>query len=249
MEVVDRDLGETRQVGFLIEASKTPAAVRRPAPALDQHDSITGFANGAAPCSQPPPIAIPSPGAPLAGVTVVELAWFYAAPFGLALMADLGARVIKVEGPEGDPHRNQGAVPEWAGVKGLAGKESVVIDYRTPEGAEILHRLVASADMVMCNYRMTNRETSAVTYEHLQEYNPELVYLYATAYGADGPYGSRPAFAPTMGVAAGQHAYQLGWDRALDNAEEITYEEGLRRRETSYPDGTVMTPTPTLPLL
>ena len=79
----------------------------------------------------------------MSGVTVLELAWFYAAPFGTALLADLGARVIKVESAAGDPHRYQNPLPEFAGVKALGGKESIVVDYRTPEGRGILHRLVA----------------------------------------------------------------------------------------------------------
>jgi crotonobetainyl-CoA:carnitine CoA-transferase CaiB-like acyl-CoA transferase len=166
---------------------------------------------------------------PLTGVTIVELAWFYAAPFGLALLADLGARVIKVEGPEGDPHRYQSGVPEHAGVKGLQGKESVVIDYRQPEGEEILHRLVARADLVMSNYRQANHQRSRDSYDRLAAHNADLVYLYAGAYGSGGPYSARPAFAPTMSVAAGQRAYQLGWPRALERIEEISFAAGSAR--------------------
>src|SRR5205814_1218002 len=113
--------------------------------------------------------------------------------------------------------------------KGLQGKESVVLDYRTPEGLEVLERLVRRVDLVMSNYRQTNKARSRDSYERLVASNPDLVYLYAAAYGSEGPYNSRPAFAPTMSVAAGQRAYQLGWERAIQRIEKIGMEEGLER--------------------
>ena len=99
---------------------------------------------------------------------MLELAWFYAAPFGTALLADLGARVIKVESSFGDPHRYQNPLPEFSGVKALGGKESIVVDYRTPEGREILHRLVARSDVVMRNYRQQNSAAVGDDYESLE---------------------------------------------------------------------------------
>ncbi len=209
IDVVDPALGKTRQVGPLVSLTKTPASPGPGAPELGQHSAHAAF--------EPSP-SVPDgdeelPAAPLAGVTVLELAWFYAAPFGTALLADLGARVIKIENVDGDPHRYQNPLREFSGVKALQGKESVVVDYRTPEGKEILHQLVAKADIVMRNYRQQNSVASGDDYESLASVNPDQVYLYAAAYGSDGPYSARPAFAPTMGVAAGHRAYQLGWAR------------------------------------
>ena len=228
LEMVDPALGKTRQLGPLVSLTKTPAAPRPGAPALGEHTQTAGFS--------PRPIqpadagrrtgVEPLPAAPLTGVTVLELAWFYAAPFGTALLADLGARVIKVEGPDGDPHRYQNPLREFSGVKALQGKESIVVDYRTPEGTEILHKLVERSDIVMRNYRQQNSVATGDDYESLAPFNPDQVYLYAAAYGADGPYTTRPAFAPTMGVAAGHRAYQLGWPEALGRAAPISFEEG-----------------------
>ena len=229
IDVVDPRWGKTRQVGPIVEPSDAPATVRHGAPALNEHADWTWSGPG----SSLPPAAVDHRGAggPLAGVTVVELAWFYAAPFGTALLADLGARVIKIEGADGDPHRFQNPLREFSGVKALGGKESVVVDYRTPEGREILHRIVASADLVMRNYRQQHSRQTGDDYDSLKPVNPDQVYLYAAAYGADGPYTTRPAFAPTMGVAAGHRAYQLGWERALHRNEVIDFEEGMRRLE------------------
>lgn len=227
IEVEDPVYGKTRQVGPLAMLHGTPAAPKSGAPALGA-DTVGASFHAAA--FTPPASPGPAPTAgPLAGVTVVELAWFYAAPFGTALLADLGARVIKLEGPEGDPHRYQNPLREFSGVKALGGKESIVVDYRTPEGREILHKIVARADLVMRNYRQQNSVLTGDDYSSLEPVNPDQVYLYAGAYGSDGPYTTRPAFAPTMGVAAGHRAYQLGWASALHHTEEITFEQGMER--------------------
>jgi crotonobetainyl-CoA:carnitine CoA-transferase CaiB-like acyl-CoA transferase len=223
IDVVDPVLGKTRQIGPLVDLARTPAQPAAGAPALGEHTETASF---------PPRPATPAtsgalPAAPLAGVTVVELAWFYAAPFGTALLADLGARVIKAEGPDGDPHRWQSPLREFAGVKGLQGKESLAVDYRMPEGRVILHKLVARADMVMRNYREHNSAGSAIDYATLSAVNPDLVYLYAAAYGHDGPYGRRPAFAPTIGAAAGYRGHQLGWASAITRIAPISFEQGM----------------------
>jgi crotonobetainyl-CoA:carnitine CoA-transferase CaiB-like acyl-CoA transferase len=223
LDVTDPVLGKTRQVGPLVMLSRTPAEPGSGAPPVGHDDRGAMFARTAV----EPHGDAQLPAAPLAGVTVLELAWFYAAPFGTALLADLGARVIKVEGVEGDPHRYQNPLREFSGVKALQGKESIVVDYRTAEGKEILHKLVARSDIVMRNYRQQNSVATGDDYESLRPVNPDQVYLYAAAYGSDGPYTTRPAFAPTMGVAAGHRAYQLGWPRALPGSEPLTFERGV----------------------
>jgi crotonobetainyl-CoA:carnitine CoA-transferase CaiB-like acyl-CoA transferase len=224
IDVADPVLGKTRQLGPLVRLSATCAAPGRGAPALGED---TEYAEFPRPTTAARPRKAVSSAGPLAGVTVLELAWFYAAPFGTALLADLGARVIKIESATGDPHRYQNRLPEFSGVKGLQGKESVVVDYRQPEGREILRKLVARADVVMRNYRQQSSLAAGDDYDSLQPINPDQVYLYAAAYGSDGPYTTRPAFAPTMGVAAGQRAFQLGWRTALGDARPVTFEEGM----------------------
>jgi crotonobetainyl-CoA:carnitine CoA-transferase CaiB-like acyl-CoA transferase len=206
-----------------VRLTHSPAEVGDPAPALGEHPDASFSSSWRATAS-----AGPAPGQPpLAGVTVLELAWFYAAPFGTALLADLGARVIRVEGHDGDPHRWQFQPPEFAAVKAVQGKESVIIDYRTPEGTEVLHRLVRQSDMVMRNFRQLNSVQTGDDYDSLAAVNPDLVYLYAGAYGADGPYGTRPAFAPTMSIAAGFGGHLLGWESAMRRGRTITFDEGM----------------------
>jgi crotonobetainyl-CoA:carnitine CoA-transferase CaiB-like acyl-CoA transferase len=152
---------------------------------------------------------------PLEGVTVLELAWYYAAPFGATLLADLGARVIKVESLAGDPHRWQFDPPEFCGIKVLQGKESIALDIGTQEGLEIVHRLAGISDVVLRNFRQSSSERMGIDFAALCADNPRLAYLYAGAYGAEGPYSARPAYAPTMSAAGGLHAAVLGLPRMM----------------------------------
>ncbi|MCW2523697.1 MAG: CoA transferase [Frankiales bacterium] len=217
--------GPTRQLGPLVALAATPAAISAAAPGLGaDNDLELSKLNPSARSKR-------TSEAPLAGITAVELAWFYAAPFGLALLADLGARVIKVEPITGDPHRSQSGVREFAGVKALQGKESIAVDLLTPEGLEIVRRLTRRADLVMRNFRQSASERMQIDYPDLVRENPDLVYLYAGAYGRSGPSSRRPAYAPTIGVGVGHQARQLGWDRAFDHVEELTVEEAVRRGE------------------
>jgi crotonobetainyl-CoA:carnitine CoA-transferase CaiB-like acyl-CoA transferase len=224
VDVVDPRAGPMRQIGPLVTLHGTPATLGRPAPAAGQHDATAFFPRH----DGPSPVRRPG-GPPLAGVTVVELAWFYAAPFGLALLADLGARVIKVENPTGDPHRSQTGVQEFAGVKALQGKESLAVDIGTEEGTEVLHRLLRRADLVMRNFREEPSVRLGLDAEAVRAVNPDLFYLYAAAYGSSGPSVLRPAYAPTIGVGAGHQAMHLGWAHAYDGVDPLGAEEALRR--------------------
>jgi crotonobetainyl-CoA:carnitine CoA-transferase CaiB-like acyl-CoA transferase len=222
--VDDPEWGPTRQIGPLVTLHSTPADIGRPAPRPGEHDATARFPRR--PSSAP--VARPD-GPPLAGVTVLELAWFYAAPFGLALLADLGARVIKVENVTGDPHRSQTGVKEFAGVKALQGKESIAVDTLTPEGMEVLHRLVARADLAMRNFRQGATLRMAVDAGSLRAVNPDLFYLYAAAYGSSGPSVARPAYAPTIGVGVGHQAMHLGWTAAFEGVDPLSLDDALRR--------------------
>jgi crotonobetainyl-CoA:carnitine CoA-transferase CaiB-like acyl-CoA transferase len=129
--------------------------------------------------------------------------------------------VIKIENLEGDPHRKQAGLPEFAGVKGLQGKESVAVDTLTPEGIEIVHKLVARSDLLLRNFREAASRRMGIDYESLAACNPDLFYLYAGAYGADGPFAARPAYATTISVAVGENARQMGWARVFDVDEPV----------------------------
>ncbi len=140
--------------------------------------------------------------APLRDVRVVDLTHVLAGPYCTQLLAIMGAEVIKVEPPgTGDLTRFGGAIPELNDEKlGLAfctqntDKASMTVNLKTAEGIDIIHRLVAEADVFVENYRPGVAERLGLGYEALLTVNPTLVYVSLTAYGQDGPIGHRPAY-------------------------------------------------------
>src|SRR5712691_5307749 len=112
------------------------------------------------------------------------------------ILAELGADVIKVERPgEGDPFRAFEAgedSPHFIGHN--RNKRSMTLDYARPEGLDVLHRLLQSADVVVMNSRPGVAEKLGIDYEALKGRYPRLIYCAITGFGADGPYAQRPAF-------------------------------------------------------
>ena len=143
-------------------------------------------------------------------MTIVELAVLFAAPNGTRLLADLGARVIKVEPLEGDPIRTIIPFPEAGGASVMQGKESVCVDLGTTEGLQLVYDLVKRADVVLQGYRAGVADRIGVGYEQLRALNPELVYLNAPGYGTGPPDGHRPAYAPSIGAAVGISRANVG---------------------------------------
>ena len=141
---------------------------------------------------------------PLDGVLLLEAAAMIATPVGSCLLADFGARVIKIEPLEGEPGRT---LPF---DKTLLGKESICVDIKAPEGREIVHKLAAKADMFLHNYRPGVPEKLGIDYTSLSAHNPQLIYCYAGAYGKDGPYAKMPAYHPIAGAICGNATRQAG---------------------------------------
>jgi len=206
--VTDAERGSVRQPGPLVRLSSTPGSAGCPAPRRDQHGAeLRGRRR----------VAVPARAAnegprrpPLEGVTVLELGTFYAAPFGATLLADLGARVIKVEPPDGDPIRWLLGFPEVAGIKVLQGKESIAVDVATDQGREIVLQIARRADLVLRSFRAGVAERLGIDADALLAANPNLMYVNAPAYGVDGPCGDRPAFAPTIGAGSGMAWRNIG---------------------------------------
>ena len=83
------------------------------------------------------------------------------------------------------------------------GKESIALDLKTPEGREILYRIIAKADALMQNFRRNTWKNLGLEYEDVQKVTPRLVYLFAASYGSKGPQATMPAFHPTVSAIAG----------------------------------------------
>jgi formyl-CoA transferase len=136
------------------------------------------------------------PTGPLAGVTVLEVGAFMAAPFATMQLADLGARVLKVENPTGgDPVRATGPFLDGESspfIRLNRNKESVALDLKSPEGKQAFLRLAARADVLVENLRPGAMTGLGFGYEAIREVNPRIVYASASGWGQDGPLAALP---------------------------------------------------------
>ena len=201
--VEDAKLGPVREVGPIGHFEKTPIVITRSAPEL-------GANSGGFVAHDFPKGGEPSPEHPFAGVKVIEFGYFYAMPYATAMLASLGARVIKIEDAAGDPHRNAFG-PDVATTKTTTGKESISLDLRTPEGKAIAQQLVANADAFLTSFRTGVAERMGLGYNELKELNPRLLYVHAAGYGTDGPYAHRALYAQAAQSVAGSFGRQVGY--------------------------------------
>ena len=141
--------------------------------------------------------------APLADITVIEVDNYMAAPSTGAILADMGARVIKVEPLSGDPMRGIGRPAKIEGeLKGYdfgfdvdnRGKLSIAVALDTPAGAAVVHRLVAQAQVFMCNLLPPRQQRFGLDPDALMALNPALVHATLTGYGSNGPDAARPGY-------------------------------------------------------
>ncbi|GHG99964.1 CoA transferase [Amycolatopsis acidiphila] len=192
----DPEFGPVRQPSTLVHADDRPLSAPRPAPRLGEYeppeDSRATAPDGDAPA-----------GLPLAGITILDIGLMFAAPFGATMLADLGARVVKVESLDGDTIRRAFPFPEAAAAKVMQGKESIALDLTTDEGRDIVRELAWRSDIVLCAFRAGAAKRAGIDAEALKSVNPGLIYVYAPGYGTGGPFGVRPAYAPSIGAAAG----------------------------------------------
>jgi crotonobetainyl-CoA:carnitine CoA-transferase CaiB-like acyl-CoA transferase len=133
----------------------------------------------------------------LQGVRVVDLTRILSGPFCTLLLADMGAEVIKVEPPGGDPLRAQGAIVEglsWYFAAFNRNKRSIVLNLRSAAGQEALHRLIATADVVVDNFRPGVMADLGLEWPQLSALRPGIIHTSVTGFGTRGPYAGRPAF-------------------------------------------------------
>ena len=141
---------------------------------------------------------------PLEGVRVLDFTWAQQGPFATALLADMGAEIIKIEGRDGERGRHifPGERPVPYFVAHNRGKHSVTLDLKRPEAIEIVRRLVGRVEMVVNNFRPGVMERLGLGYEDLRGVNPAIVYGSATGFGPLGPMAGRPGV-DIMGQAMG----------------------------------------------
>ena len=138
---------------------------------------------------------------PLAGLRILDLTTVQMGPWCTRIVADLGAEVIKVESPEGDSSR-YAAHARHRGMSGgfqhnARGKRSIALDLKKPEARAALDRLIATADVLICNFPPPVRDKLKLAYDDVKKVNPKLIYASLTGYGEAGPDRDRPGFDAT----------------------------------------------------
>lgn len=152
---------------------------------------------------------------PLEGVRVIDVSTFISGPFATTQLAEFGAEVIKLELPVvGDPLRKFGTVtPNGDTLPWLSecrNKKSATLDLRKPEGAELLKRMCAEADILVENFQPGTMEKWGIGWDVLHAINPRLIMVRISGYGQTGPYSGRPGFG-RIGNAFGGLSYLAGY--------------------------------------
>ena len=217
-EVADPELGPIRQVGITYRLETSRGEIRGAAPSAGQHtrevkaeaaalkaesaaltaNSAALKADSAALNSDPPP---PAPGrrlgAPLDGITVLDLGLAIAGPYGTQVLSDLGANVIKINALY-DTYWHSNHIAYMAN----RGKRSIALDLKDPRAMEVFLRLVEKADVVQHNMRYDAAERLGVDYQSLKKLNPKLIYCHTRGFET-GPRQALPGNDQTGGCLAG----------------------------------------------
>ena len=151
---------------------------------------------------------------PLHGVRVVDFTTTIAGPHCTRPLADCGAEVIKLEAPDGDMMRSRpplrnGASTSFGQLN--TGKKSVILDLKRPEAREIMQRLVATADVVVENFRPGVMGRFGLDYPALKAVKPDLIFCAISGYGQTGPSAELPAYAPVIHAASGYDLAHLAY--------------------------------------
>lgn len=167
---------------------------------------------------------------PLNGIRVVEIGSMYAAPTAGRMLRDFGADVVKVEDPGGGDFARQWQPAHNGLAIGFArlnaGKRSVGVDLRTPEGRAVVLRLIESADVVIENFRPGRLEAWGMGYAALAERNPRLVLTRVSGFGQTGPYRERPGFGTVAETLSG-YAFLNGWPHTPPTAPPFGFADSI----------------------
>ena len=223
--VEDPTVGTMRQLGALCRMDGAPPSVQGPAPLLGQHteDVIDGLDG-----HDPSPTTVSGdefPTYPLEDVTVLDLSTVIAGPLTGSLISELGARVIRIETIDGDWMR-QTTKKGFFVERTMAGTQGLSINLKTPEGQDILDRLLPKVDVVLHNMRPGAPERVGIGIERVRKAKPDAVYVYLGGYGSSGPHSHRPAMHPIGGAVGGGVLAQVGGPDTLPPPDaEISMDE------------------------
>ena len=229
-KIDDPRVGRMRTLAPLVDFKDTPGQPSGPAPDVGQHNAevlgrlrARSEAGSLSPSPQPSPIkgegvmemsqsnGGDAPEHPFSGVTILDLATIQAGPYGAALLADLGARVIKVDATDRRLDEGRRSTEQAvADPRTYAGKECIQIDLQTPEGKEIIGKLIAKADVLSHNFRLGVPERLGIDWETCRKINPRMIHVWMAAYGEHGEHSRRPGAHPIPGAIMGGAMRQMG---------------------------------------
>jgi crotonobetainyl-CoA:carnitine CoA-transferase CaiB-like acyl-CoA transferase len=209
----------TLQPGPIARFSATPSAIGSPAPALggDVAPRRGEFE------TRPPADAPIDNNPPLNGITILDFSAWIAAPLATSILANLGARVIKVEPVGGDMSRySTGGLLSFPMTQG---KQSISLDIKHPDGAAIVARLIERADVIVHNFRTPVPERLGIDYDSCKALNPAVIYLNAASYGDSGPEAGKPMFFATAAAMGGNQLRQVGAGHPVPGAENLPLDD------------------------
>jgi crotonobetainyl-CoA:carnitine CoA-transferase CaiB-like acyl-CoA transferase len=207
-EIEDPTLGRMIQMGLPVFLNDTPGEITGAAPAKGEDRAALQWL-------REPTRAISSEDhlpltekekAPLDGVTVLDFASYIAGSYGPMILAQLGAKVIKIESLEGDSFRHFG----FGFLGWNQGKRGLALNLATDQGREIIHGLANKADIVVENLRPGRMRKFGFDYQSLAARNPRIIYMSVNAFGNRGPEHNQPGFDPLLQARSGVMAAQGG---------------------------------------
>lgn len=151
---------------------------------------------------------------PLAGITVLDLSGTFMGPYSTHFLAQLGARVIKVEGPSGDiaryisDERKSGLGPAFMNANRT--KESIVLDLKSDRDQDVLDKLIEGCDIFLHNMRPDACKRLNIEYGRISKINPRAVYVHLVGFATDGPYGGKAAYDDVIQASTGIASAQGG---------------------------------------
>ena len=202
-----------------------------PAPTIGQHSNeIIGMLSKLTGEKESLPLEAENLPMPLSSVRVIDMTQVWSGPYGCRFLADMGADVVKVEGPTfPDPVRTAGGARKNPDID-LApyfneynrGKKGLSLDIKKPEGIKILKELVVTADVFVENWSSGVAERNGLSYDDLKAIKPDLVYISMPGFGHQGPDSSRVGFGPTIEQMGGLVALQ-GYEGGPPHKSGISY--------------------------
>jgi crotonobetainyl-CoA:carnitine CoA-transferase CaiB-like acyl-CoA transferase len=207
-EIDDPALGRTVQMGLPIFLSDTPGAVgAAPPQPSDERGAREWLAEpSASPAAGPREKLGSRDRGPLDGIVVLDFASYIAGSYGPMILAQMGARVIKIESLDGDSFRHFG----FGFLGWNQGKRGLALNLGTPEAREIVNRLAARADVLVENLRPGRMRRFGFDYDTLAALNPRLIYMSVNGFGNRGPEHDQPGFDPLLQARSGVMAAQGG---------------------------------------